>query len=101
MAKYQLNIDRRTRNGRSVYNLLDDLDYIKDDCVDIDERNSFNRNLVFFLLESNMLTKKFVPDRITQKVSELFLKNRTANGELSDKELNSQITTAKYLSKEL
>ena len=104
MARYQLTIDRRTKKGRSVYHFLEDLELIKNNCVVIDERNTFNRTLVYFLVENNIISQHHTPDKITRKVSEAFLKNRTEKGELTDKELfilNSKIAATKYFANKL
>lgn len=102
MATYTLNIDKRTKKGHAIYVFLNDIDCVVDNMLVIDERDSFNKNLVDFLRKEQAIKFISIDSKIEKVVSERFLKNRKRTGKLSDKELimlNSQINMSKYLSK--
>lgn len=101
MAKYQLTLDKRTTIGRSIFNFLEDLDFVEENTIEVDERNSFCRSLVSFLQENNAI-KTNQKNQIAKAITERFMKNRKRKGKLTETELavlNSQINASYHLSK--
>ncbi len=101
MAKYQLTLDKRTTIGRSIFNFLEDLDFVDENTIEVDERNSFCRSLISFLQQNNAI-KVNPKNQIAKAITEQFMKTRKRKGELTERELaiiNSQINASYHFSK--